>query len=144
MDFDIVSFPVWEDYEGIGPEANSDGVRLSSYTEHKEEVFRVLAYMTGKGYRLPFVYELPVATHLNLPNISDIYVRDNPEFREKYNVGAVVFNAPAMGPSRVSRYEAGFNLNINNFLYSDYDVNEFLRIEHERAQEHVRSRMEQQ
>ncbi|MCJ8009406.1 ABC transporter substrate-binding protein [Lederbergia wuyishanensis] len=138
---DIVSFPVWEGYEGIDPGPNGNGYTITAPSEHKEIALEILDFIysdemqknrSKDGWASPLVN----------PDIHAVFAENKPEFLEK-NLASMFLHEYATGPAKKAKYGDGVLWTAPiEFVNSGKDINEFLRILQEQAEENVRSQKE--
>lgn len=137
---DIVTYPVWEGYEGLNPAPNTGGYAITAPSEHKEVVMEMITYLLSDEYQMKASKE-GTASVLVKPEINEAFGADKPEFEGK-NLESLFKNSYAPGPEKVSDYGVGIWTTPIDYVNSGKDLNEFLRVFQEKGEESVRSQME--
>ncbi|WP_062105905.1 ABC transporter substrate-binding protein [Bacillus niameyensis] len=138
---DIVTYPVWEGYEGIGPQPRGRGHAITAPSENKEIALEIIDYLLSDEVQIIKSKE-GVASPLKSQEINDVYNADNPQFNDK-NLASLFIHGYATGAPKRSKYGDGvITMAGINYVNSGKELNEYLRILQEEAEENVRSQME--
>lgn len=140
---DIVTYPVWEGYEGIGPQPRSRGHLVTAPSENKEIALQIIDYLLSEEVQMIKSKE-GIASPLKDPKIHEVYLQDKPHLQTK-NLASLFKNKYATGPDRKPLYGDGVITFAGiRFANSGMELNEFLRILQEEAEENVRMQMERE
>lgn len=140
---DIATYPVWEGYEGIAPQPRGRGHAISRSSEHKETALAIIDHLLSDEVQMIKSRE-GVASPLSNPDIHEVFNADIPELQTKH-LESLFMHSYATGPSKRARYGDGVIDQAGiRFANSNMDLNEFLRILQEEAEENVRSQIEQE
>lgn len=138
---DIAAYPVWEGYEGLNPVPNAGGYAITEPSEHKEIALEIITYLLSDEYQMENSKKGGASVLVN-PEIQEAFGSENEKLAGK-NTQALFFNDYATGPEKKARYGDGVLWTAPvEFVKSGKDINEFLRILQEQAEENVRSQME--
>lgn len=129
VNFGFAPFPTWDANPGIGVEPNVTAWMITNTSEHKEEAFEVISYLTSAEARVPEIRTGSVPA-LADPEIKEQFMADI-EHSEDYNLGALEKLTSSSGPPKISLYENSAPLRemMEKFVIEKRgtDVNEFLR-----------------
>ncbi|XEC95853.1 ABC transporter substrate-binding protein [Paenibacillus tarimensis] len=131
FEMDIVSLPTFPSYPGQQPESTSHNFGLLNTSEHLDEAFRVLAYITSEEYLLEvFNFETPARLPFSDPSVADRFQLD-PKF-EGLNIEAYSKLEWSKGPGVRSKYESAIldrviMFMVNEIALSGKDVAQVLR-----------------
>lgn len=143
IDWDIVTFPQWEENLGTGPTPEGWGLGITATSEHKEEAFEVLELLFSDEHIMDLA-ETPL--HAPYPHLHDsgasiahLNEEDHGHFMDK-NLEALSKLTPAGAPESRSKYDSAATNAMGGIAYqyldSGKDINTFLR--EVREQEEVR------
>lgn len=140
---DIVTYPVWEGYEGIAPQPRGRGHAITAPSEHKEAALEIIDFLLSDEIQMTKSKE-GTASPLADPKIHEVYLENKPEYKDK-NFASLFMHGYAIGPSKMPKYDDGvITMAGINYVNSGKDLNEYLRILQEEAEENVRTQMEQE
>lgn len=144
LNWDVASYPHYEDQPDIGPQSYPNYFYISQVSEHKDVAFQVLAYMTDEQFQLRLARqgEFPILQNTNL---MDEYAADLPHMQDK-NISALLpdkFAMPAFQGEfqqigKVELREAYYNV-----ILGLQDVNTALREADERINQRIAERLAQ-
>ncbi|MEH7275052.1 ABC transporter substrate-binding protein [Neobacillus vireti] len=138
---DIVSFPVWKGLEGIAPSPNGNGHAITAPSEHKEAALEVIEYLFSDEVQMEMSKNGGASPLVN-PDVHAVFAENKPEFHEK-NLESLFIHQYATGPEKSAKYGDGVLWTAPiEYVNSGKDINEFLRILQEKAEENVRTAME--
>ncbi|MEK3890006.1 ABC transporter substrate-binding protein [Bacillus sp. FSL K6-3431] len=136
LNWDMVTYPVWEDKPNGGPGAGAAGLAISETSEHKEEAFQVLEYLMSEEWQL-MRSKKGFATILNDPEIQGAFSSEVEGLQDK-NMQAVFALDIATGPKVTSPYEQeGQVLDVMEFIKEGNDVNTYLREAYDKSKAKV-------
>lgn len=92
-DWDMVSFPTFEDAPGIGPDFVGEVLSINPNSEHREEAFEVLSYLVSDEFQT-WNSRLGNGSPLISPDVNDQFAAENSFYTDK-NVRAFFLNHPA-------------------------------------------------
>ncbi|GIN72657.1 hypothetical protein J14TS2_31320 [Bacillus sp. J14TS2] len=101
--FDFAPFPTWDANPGVGVEPNVSSWMIMDTSEHKDEAFDVIAYLTSAEVRLSYIRKGAVPA-LADPEIKEQFMADI-ENSEDYNLAALEEVTPSSGPPKISLFE---------------------------------------
>lgn len=127
LDWDVVTYPTWDDQPGVGPLANGHANAISPHTEHKDAAFQVISYLASEEYQMMLAKEGEAPSVVN-QDILDVFAEEV-EGVEDLNLEAFFAIDPSLGPENVSKYDEFVGLwdKAGEFIESGDDVNTFLR-----------------
>lgn len=126
LDWDMVTYPVWEDRPDKGPKANAGGLAIAETSEHKQEAFEVLAYLLSDEWQM-MRSKKGFATVLNDEEIQEAFSTEVEGLKEK-NMQAVFNLQDTAGPEKLSAYEeVGNIIDRMEFIEEGKDINTYLR-----------------
>lgn len=129
MNFDFAPFPTWEENPGIGPEPNVTTGMIMSTSEHKEEAFDVLAYLTSEEARLSDIKNGSIPVLAN-PEVKEQFMGDM-ENADEYRLDLLEELTISNGPPEINLYENTLPLReaMEEFVTEKRgtDVNQYLR-----------------
>lgn len=138
---DIATYPVWEGYEGIAPQPRGEAHAITAPSEHKEIALEIIDHLLSKEVQLALSKE-GIASPLADQEIHDAYYESKPELQEKH-MASIFMNGYATGLEKRSKYGDGvITMAGIEYVNSGKDINEFLRILQEQAEENVRTQKE--
>ncbi len=138
---DIATYPVWKGYEGLNPVPNAGGYAITAPSEHKEITMEIVKYLLSDEYQMG-VSKAGGASVLVNQEVHDVFGTENENLAGK-NTAALFKNEYATGPAKKARYGDGVLWTAPiKYVESGKDINEFLRILQEEAEENVRKAME--
>lgn len=138
---DIVTYPVWEGYEGIAPQPRGRGHAITEPSEHKEAALEIIDYLLSDEVQ-KMKSKDGIASPLKNPEIHEVYLENKPEYKNK-NLESLFKHSYATGVQKRSKYGDGvITMAGINYANSGKDLNDFLRILQEEAEENVRAQME--
>lgn len=138
FDWDVVSYPVHSDRPGVGPMFDAQVYYVSKTSEHPEEAFRVIHYMTSSEETQTSVAKSAKARpsiNMDQGTLNSIFGADFPVLKEK-NIAGVFKTTPS--PRNIAtEYDSIAGAAIRR-AFSDYvqgtdDVNTVLRMAEEQA-----------
>lgn len=139
---DIVTYPVWEGYEGLMSVANGGAYAVTEPSEHKELALEIIEFLMSDQLQLEEAKTGGHPSVLSSSEIQEAFAQDNPEINEK-NIESLFLHENAVGPSKLPQYDDGVLwTSAIEYVNSGRDINEFLRILQEQAEENVRQAME--
>jgi len=142
---DIATYPVWEGYEGINPEPNGAAWMITEPGNHKEEILKIIDYVLSDEVQMELSKEGDVeggASVLVNPDIHEVFGEYNEAYADKH-LPALFEYEYAVGPEKRAKYSDDVISSApEEFIESGKDINEFLRILQEEAEENVRSQIE--
>lgn len=134
---DIVTFPVWEGFEGLQPVANAGAYAITEPSEHKEEVMEIIEYLLSDEYQIE-VSKSGTPSILVSEEVNSVLGQDKEEFEGK-NLDSLFLHEYATGAERTSDYGIpGLWTAPADYINSGQDINEFLRQYHEQGAEYIR------
>lgn len=134
---DIVTYPVWEGYEGLQPVPNGGGYAIVGTSEHKAELMDVIEWLLSDEYQMEVSRNGGTSILVN-EDIHAVFAENVPELEGK-NLEAPFLHDYATGPEETSRYGIpGLWMAPQDFVRSGQDINEFLREYHENGEEYIR------
>ncbi|GIN70624.1 hypothetical protein J14TS2_10990 [Bacillus sp. J14TS2] len=137
LDWDMVSYPVWEDQPEIGPSANAAGLSISETSEHKDAAFQVLEYLMSDEWQM-MRSKKGFATVLNNSEVQEAFSSEIEGLKDK-NMQAVFDLEAAEAPEKVSAFEEdGEILDAMKFIEKEQDVNTYLRETYEEAEAKIK------
>lgn len=143
--FDIVTYPVWEGYEGINPEPNGASWMITKQSENKEELLEIIDYLLSDEVQMEFSKKGDVeggASVLVNPEVHKAFAEYNDKLANK-NLESLFKYEYAVGPEKRSKYtDEVLSSAPIELIETGKDINEFLRVIQEEAEENVRSQME--
>lgn len=77
LDWDVVTWPTWEDLPGVGPQVSSFYITMTSTTEHKDAAFEVLNHLFSDEYQSWRSAESGYATMLADPDVQLTYLTEH-------------------------------------------------------------------
>lgn len=109
-DWDMVSFPTFEDKPGIGPDFVGEVLSVNPNSEHREEAFEVLSYLVSGEFQT-WNARLGNGSPLADPDINAQFAADNSFYTGK-NVRSFFYNQPAEPAKKnVKEPEAEYMMN---------------------------------
>lgn len=151
IDWDIVTFPQWEENLGTGPPADGWGLGIAATSEHKEAAFEVLELLYSDEYIMDLA-ETPLNApypdlHESGESIDHLNEDDHGHFMDK-NLEALSELDPADAPKIRSKYDSGvadvMSSMIYDYLDSGQDMNTFLREIREQEETRVLEELEKE
>ncbi|MBO0995666.1 ABC transporter substrate-binding protein [Bacillus sp. SD088] len=137
LDWNMVSYPVWEDQPKIGPSANAAGLSISETSEHKDAAFQVLEYLMSDEWQM-MRSKKGFATVLNNSEVQEAFSSEIEGLKDK-NMQAVFDLEAAEAPEKVSAFEEdGEILDAMEFIEKEQDVNTYLRETYEEAEAKIK------
>ncbi|GHH97810.1 ABC transporter substrate-binding protein [Neobacillus kokaensis] len=138
---DIVSFPSWKGLEGIDPAPNGNGHAITAPSEHKELALKILAYLFSDEVQME-KSKLGEPSPLVNPEVHKVFAENKPEFHDK-NLQSLFLHKYATGPDKKAKYGDGVLWTAPiEYVNSGKDINEFLRILQEKAEQSVKEQKE--
>lgn len=138
---DIAAYPVWKGYEGLNPVPNTGGYAITEPSEHKEIAMDIVAYLLSDEFQMENSKNGGASVLVN-EDIQKAF-GENVEHLKNKNTAALFVNDYATGPEKSAKYGDGVLWTAPvEFIESGKDINEFLRILQEQAEENVRSQKE--
>lgn len=137
---DIVTYPVWEGYEGLNPVPDGRAWAITEPSKHKKEALEVIEYLLSDEVQMERSRQGGESI-LADPKIHEDFAVDNPDLQGKH-LESLFINEYAVGPAKKAKYaddvlwEAPLE-----FVDSGKDINEFLRILQEEAEANVQTQM---
>ena len=83
MNWDLAPFPVFADNPGVGPQANPTYFYVTTMSEHKDQAFEVIAYLTSPEFQAPRAREGRFLTTLTDRTIRESFGKENPMYQGK-------------------------------------------------------------
>ena len=136
--WDIVTYPVWEGYEGINPQPNAGGFAITAPSENKEVAMKLIEYLLSDEVQMEKSKKGEPSILVN-PEVHAVFGQDVPEFQGK-NVEALFKYEYATGPEKRPKYNIIPWAEFQEFANSGMDVNEYLRVYQEEIEEWIRQR----
>lgn len=138
---DIVTYPVWEGHEGKDPLPHRSAIAITEPSEHKEAALDVIEYILSDEIQLENSKQGEPSV-LKDDAIHEVFGQDVPELDGK-NLESLFINTPATGPEKQSKYSDFVIWKAAvEFMDSNMDINEYIRVLQEEAEESIRSQME--
>lgn len=126
MNWDMVSYPTWEEHPERGTLANAGGLSISSTSEHKDAAFQVLEYLLSEEWQT-MRSEKGFAPILNDEAVQEAFSTDIEGLVNK-NMQAVFYLDETSGAEKTSIYEEEGNIiDALEFIREGKDVNTYLR-----------------
>lgn len=131
FEWDLVTYPVWDDMPGIGPAVAPDYLAISPYSspDAQDAAFQVIMAMLSDEVQLKLA-GLGQLTAIDTPEVVEQFHSDTPGI-ENYNIEALFKNTPQpVPPLAPAGYPGDVRLihgHINDFLDSNQDPQSFLR-----------------
>lgn len=134
LNFDIVTFPQWEDAPNVGPLAGGWGLGITEPSQHKDEAMEVMKFLYSDEH-IGFLGESPIHApfkHLfEEKDIDGMLVGERLEKFKGKNLQALYKLEAAGGPESRSEFDVGAFQQIErlgqDFIESGQDVNTFIR-----------------
>lgn len=134
LNYDFAQIPTFKEAPGIGPQSWPLFFYLTSTSEHKEDAFKALAYLTSDEFQMQ-KSRGGILTVLKDKNIRQAFAKDAPEYSGK-NLQAFLPETFAP-PAYMSKYNgtsvAEMNKAFNETVAGEKDLNTALREAEERA-----------
>src|SRR5699024_9641716 len=73
LNWDVAAFPEFPELSEIGPQPYPNSLWLSSISDHKDEAFQVMAYLTSEEYQLPYVEEGQYISAINTETMRNAF-----------------------------------------------------------------------
>lgn len=139
---DIVTYPVWEGYENLMPVANGGAYAVTEPSENKEIALEIIEFLMSDELQIEESRAGGHPSVLSSQEIKDAYAQDNPDIINK-NIDSLFLHENAVGPELLQAYDDGVLWTAAiNYVNSGDDINEFLRLLQEQAEENVRQALE--
>jgi ABC-type glycerol-3-phosphate transport system substrate-binding protein len=139
MNWDLASFPTMKDLPGVGPQPYPIYYYVTSTSEHKEDAFDVISYLTTEEYQTQQSKLGKFLTVLNKKEIRQVFGQDNPLFKGK-NIKALQPDKYA-APGGVNKYNGTASGELNTILkevnMGNKDINTALREAAEKANKKI-------
>ncbi|CAG7625709.1 ABC transporter substrate-binding protein [Paenibacillus allorhizosphaerae] len=137
MNWDFASYPVMADKPGIGAQAYPINFYITSQSEHKEQAFEVISYLTSEEFQSRNVKQGRFITALNDKSIRASFGKENPLYQGK-NVKALQPQnyAPPAVPNQYNGM-VGINSGIIDIINTGKDINTMLREVAEKANKSI-------
>lgn len=134
MNFDIVTFPQWEDAPNIGPLYGGWALGITEPSPHKDAAMEVIKFLY-RDEHIGRLGESPIHAPFNYlftdANMDDFLEGERLEKFKGKNLQSMYILEPAGGPEYRSKHDVGAFQTIENlgvsFIESGLDVNTFLR-----------------
>lgn len=143
--FDIVTYPVWEGYEDTNPEPNGASWMIAEQSEYKKEAIAIIDFLLSDEVQAELSKEADVeggASVLVNSKIHDVFGEYDENLQSKHLESLFMYEY-AVGPEKRSKYSDDvLSTAPVDLIESGKDINEFIRILQEQAEENVRSQME--
>lgn len=142
MDWDLAPYPVFKDNPGVGPQAYPTYFYVTTMSDHKDQAFEIIAYLTSKEYQLQRAEEGRFLTTLTDKEIRGAFGKNNPMYQGK-NVQAFwpLQYAPA---GSVNKYNDTARVElqtaIRQMILENKDVNTALREAAERTNKKIQEK----
>ncbi|GIN72282.1 hypothetical protein J14TS2_27570 [Bacillus sp. J14TS2] len=138
LDWDLVSWPTFEDRPEIAPVQGGSALGVAATSEHKDEAFEAIAYLLSDEYQTEQV-RLGLSTPLANEEIQNQIYADEPRMADK-NTGAFFYNSYNGGPEQRSIYDYALDGSFRGDLIEELangnrSVSEILREYEERVRE---------
>lgn len=139
MNWDLAPYPVFKDHPGVGPQAYPTYFYVTTMSDHKDQAFEVIAYLTSKEYQMQRSLEGRFLTTLTDKEIRGAFGQNNPMYQGK-NVQFFwpVQYAPA---GSVTRYNDTARVELQaalrEMIINNKDVNTSLREAAERTNKKI-------
>lgn len=134
--WDVVTYPVWEGYEGLNPQPNSGGFAIAAPSENKEVVMKLIEYLLSDEVQMEKSKKGQPSVLVN-PEIHAVFGEDVPELQGK-NIEALFKYEYATGPEKRPKYNIIPWAEFQEFANSGLTVNEYLRVYQEKVEEAIR------
>lgn len=139
FDFDIVTYPEWEDFPGVTRPSRAFSVGITPTSEHKDDAFKVLAFLLSDEKQIEWA-EGSQASPLKDPEINQHLftnlITERP-YLEEVNLDALTKQVPSPGGDRYSPYEDTaqeiFQSMVRDLIEEKKDVNTVIREGHEKV-----------
>lgn len=136
VDWDLVTLPEFDHLPGVGSQASVAMSYVTSISEHKDDAFEVIAYMTSDEFQKMISEKALGIPVVKSQEVKDAYGKENP-FLQGKNLKALTLNSPAL-PFEQSPYQAITNNQLEKIWYQlgkgEFDVNTALRMAAEMAE----------
>lgn len=104
LNWDMVSWPVFEDNPDIAPVLGGPVIGVSSTSEHKEQAFEAITYLLSDEHQIEQVRK-GLSTPLSDPDLKSQIYADDPRAEDK-NVEAFYYYPYNAGPEVKSQYDS--------------------------------------
>jgi len=137
MNWDFAAYPVMADKPEIGAQAYPINFYVTSQSEHKEQAFEVISYLTSEEFQSMNVKQGRFLTALNDKTIRASFGKENPLYQGK-NVKALQPQryAPPAVPTKYNGM-VGINAGIIDMINTNKDINTMLREVAEKANKSI-------
>lgn len=115
VDWDLVTLPEFSHLPGVGSQADVAMVYVSSISNHKDEAFEVIAYMTSDEFQKTISEKALGIPVVKSQEVKDAYGKENP-FLQGKNLKALTLNSPAL-PFEQSPYQPITNNQLEKIWY---------------------------
>lgn len=130
MEWDIVTFPKWEEQEDVAGFADGHWLGVSAYSEYKPQVFKIIEFLLSDEEVLRKIYYPEESVYTDDQFFEVAKDLKDPRVEDKNLEALYKYPAPP-APKGRSKYEELAVSTVNNmlddFLNSPTDVNTFLR-----------------
>lgn len=134
--WDIVTYPVWEGYEGLNPQPNTTGFAITAPSENKEVALKLIEYLLSDEVQMEESRKGSPSILVN-PEVHAVFGEDVPGLQGK-NVDALFKYEYATGPEKAPKYNIIPWAEFQEFANSGMGVNEYLRVYQEKVEEQIR------
>ncbi|WP_246132113.1 ABC transporter substrate-binding protein [Paenibacillus hemerocallicola] len=139
MNWDLASFPVLKEMPDMGPQAYPTYFYVTSISQHKDQAFEAIAYLTSEEYQTRQIQDGKFLTSLNDKELRKSFGKNNPMYAGK--------NSKALQPDKyapagsVNKYNGPNNGEfvtiVRDVVYNTKDVNTALREAAERVNKKI-------
>ncbi|MFC5530499.1 ABC transporter substrate-binding protein [Cohnella yongneupensis] len=139
MQWDMVTYPVWDDLIGVDPMAQGPVIGVSAATKYPDDAFKVIAYILSDEYQAMRSREGKPSVLVS-EEVNSQFAADIPALADK-NLAAFFKHSPAPGPQSYHEFEhivenTSWNM-MKDFARMKADTNTHLRNVQEAAEERV-------
>ncbi len=139
MNWDLASFPEFPDMPDVGPQPYPNSLWLTSISEHKDEAFQVMAFLTSEQYQLPFVEEGQYISAINTEKMRNAFGANSPMYEGKNRAALLPKKlAPAVP---ITQFNSIADVNIagaiTQVILGNQDVNTALREAEEKTNQTI-------
>ena len=139
LNWDFASFPVMKERPGVGPQAYPIYFYVTTMSDHKDQAFQAVSYLTSDEFQLSQSKAGHFLTVLKDPKIRQSFGQDDPFYKNK-NVKALLPDQYAP-PGSVNKYNSVASGEMNSAIIrinlGEKDINTALREAEENANKKI-------
>ena len=142
---DIAPLPVWSEYPDNGPYLLSYPIMISSYSEHQDEAFQILAQYVSEENQKKMAETVSAGPTTTYPDVLESFAAKHP-FYEGKNIPAIFALEPAIGEQRQSKKWDGYvdiYGSLEELATTNIDVPTLLRELKEKAEGEIKDKQAQ-